>query len=58
MFDDEFAGQGGTFELIKGKRRLVPGSRTKSAPATIDEPVEAAATTTVIKESTDAPSQS
>jgi hypothetical protein len=34
MFDDEFAGQGGTYTVDKdGKRQLVPGSRTQDATA-------------------------
>lgn len=32
MFDDQYAGQGGTYTVDKdGKRQLVPGSRTQDA---------------------------
>jgi hypothetical protein len=43
IFDDEFAGMGGTYEIVKGKRRLVPGSRTMppEAAVVIEEPVAA-----------------
>jgi hypothetical protein len=42
IFDDEFAGMGGTYEIVKGKRRLVPGSRTMPPEAAvIEEPAPA-----------------
>jgi hypothetical protein len=43
IFDDEFAGMGGTYEIVKGKRRLVPGSRTMppEAAVVVEEPTPA-----------------
>jgi hypothetical protein len=43
IFDDEFAGMGGTYEIVKGKRRLVPGSRTMppAAAVVVEEPAPA-----------------
>jgi hypothetical protein len=41
IFDDEFAGMGGTYEVVRGKRRLVPGSRTlppEPQSGVVDEP--------------------
>jgi hypothetical protein len=43
VYDDEFSGQGGTFEVRKGRRVLVSQTAPAGAPADVDPPSDNAA---------------